>query len=47
MQPTQFKIDQRINIVEDPLISVSVHSNNQLDSFETQIRKPQAKIKES
>lgn len=47
MQPTQFKIDQRISIVEDPLISVSVKSNNPLDRFETQIRKPQAKTKES
>ena len=47
MQPTQFKIDQRINIVEDPLISVTTHSNNQLDHFQTQVRKPLAKTKES
>ncbi len=47
MQPTQFKIDQRINIVEDPLISVTTNSNNQLDRFQTQVRKPLAKTKES
>ncbi len=47
MQPTQFKIDQHINIVENPSISVTTHSNKQLDRFQAQIRKPQAKTKES
>ena len=47
MQPTQYKIDQRINIVEEPVLNNSFHHDRELDQFRAQIRKPQPKVKDS
>ncbi len=47
MQPSQYKIDQRINIIEEPVLSHSLRQGSELDQFQAQIRKPQPKAKES